>query len=348
MPSRVEIDKVTMEAIERRLEGSPEYFKGFAAYMSLEAPKTTVKYLGTAADLEKYIGKSCIDMTMDDLNKYFGWVRNGKGRNKPGSQSLQQTTYYGINKFFSYLKKSGKIKENPMDGIDAPKVVKKVDKREVPEEWVLKEILREVKLNADIEITRLELKGVYVEDAAVSNNPSIREVFRALRKQALRWAVLTVYITTGIRSIELRTIDMKDVDFEAGVFRVVTKGSDEREIQFGQATAEALKVWMGVRNALVNVKSDALFVNAHGNRLGSTYAKDVLKEILEDLNMTGMGITPHRLRAAYGTHLYDKTRDIYFVQSCMGHASPATTEIYAKHKENPTKKASDIMEELLF
>lgn len=268
MPSRVEIDKVTMETIERRLEGFPEYFRGFAAYMSLEAPKTTVKYLSTAADLEKYIGKSCIDMTMDDLNKYFGWVRNGKGRNKPGSQSLQQTTYYGINKFFSYLKKSGKIQENPMDGIDAPKVVKKVDKREVPEEWVLKEILREVKLNADIEITRLELKGVYIEDAAVSENPSIREVFRALRKQALRWAVLTVYITTGIRSI--------------------------------------------------------------------------------DLNMTGMGITPHRLRAAYGTHLYDKTRDIYFVQSCMGHASPATTEIYAKHKENPTKKASDIMEELLF
>ena len=61
----------------------------------------------------------------------------------------------------------------------------------------------------------------------------------------------------------------------------------------------------------------------------------------------GKNITPHKLRATYGTQLYNKTGDIYFVQDCMGHHSPKTTENYVREKKQNTKKASDIMSKLM-
>ena len=63
-------------------------------------------------------------------------------------------------------------------------------------------------------------------------------------------------------------------------------------------------------------------------------------------NIKGKHITPHKLRATYGTQLYNATGDIYFVQECMGHSNPKTTEIYIRDTKNTTKKASDIMKNL--
>ena len=63
--------------------------------------------------------------------------------------------------------------------------------------------------------------------------------------------------------------------------------------------------------------------------------------------INGKNITPHKLRATYGTQLYNKTGDIYFVQQCMGHTNPKTTELYVRERKQNTKRASDIMDKLI-
>jgi integrase len=63
-------------------------------------------------------------------------------------------------------------------------------------------------------------------------------------------------------------------------------------------------------------------------------------------NIKDKHITPHKLRATYGTHLYNETKDVYFVQNCMGHSSPKTTETYIRGIKNTTKAASDIMKKI--
>lgn len=42
------------------------------------------------------------------------------------------------------------------------------------------------------------------------------------------------------------------------------------------------------------------------------------------------GVHMHRLRSTFGTEAYESTRDILAVQQLMGHASPATTQIYVE------------------
>lgn len=348
MPSRVEIDKVSLNNIENRIKGKPDYYRGFASYMLTGSPKTTIKYLVAINAMESYLKKSALDINMDDLNLFFAWIKNGKDSGKPASQSQIQVTYYGINKFFGYMFKSGRIEKNPMDNIDAPKQKDRIDNREVPEEWALRKIMDELQLNAEALMYRLELMGSTLAQVRDSKNPDVRQLFRDIKKHTLRWAVLATYITTGIRSIEVRSIDLEDLDFDNRTFKVIAKGENEREIYFGEKLESALEMWLAVRENMPNVTSPALFVNTLGNRLGMTYTKDVLNELLKELGLENLGITPHRLRAAYGTNLYEKTRDIYFVQSCMGHASPRTTEIYAKHRENPTKQGSSIIEDMLF
>ena len=74
-------------------------------------------------------------------------------------------------------------------------------------------------------------------------------------------------------------------------------------------------------------------------RIVNKYAKDI----------EGKHITPHKLRATYGTHLYDKTKDVYLVQSCMGHSNPKTTEMYIRGQNNNNRKtAADIMSKITF
>ena len=65
------------------------------------------------------------------------------------------------------------------------------------------------------------------------------------------------------------------------------------------------------------------------------------------VDIDGKNITPHKLRATYGTQLYNKTGDIYFVQECMGHSNPKVTELYVRDKKENTKRAGDIMDKLL-
>ena len=63
----------------------------------------------------------------------------------------------------------------------------------------------------------------------------------------------------------------------------------------------------------------------------------------------GKNITPHKLRATYGTQLYNKTGDLYMVQECMGHSSPTTTELYIRGKKNKNAQAAaEIMTKILF
>ena len=46
------------------------------------------------------------------------------------------------------------------------------------------------------------------------------------------------------------------------------------------------------------------------------------------INISGKNITPHKLRATYGTQLYNATKDLFFVQEMMGHSDISTTQVY--------------------
>ncbi len=53
-------------------------------------------------------------------------------------------------------------------------------------------------------------------------------------------------------------------------------------------------------------------------------------------------ISSHDLRATFGTHVYDKTKDIRLVQELLGHANSSTTEIYVGVTQTALREAVEL------
>ena len=111
-------------------------------------------------------------------------------------------------------------------------------------------------------------------------------------------------------------------------------------------TIRILNNWLEKRKRLLNDKlEDALFISNQRTRIEQTSVYRIVNKYAKEIE--GKHITPHKLRATYGTQLYNATKDIYFVQQCMNHSNPKTTETYIRGVKNTTKTASDIMTNLL-
>ena len=172
------------------------------------------------------------------------------------------------------------------------------------------------------------------------------------RVQSIEWdirdkAIILTFLCTGIRNSALRTIDLQDVDLNKKTLVVTDKGEHVRIYDIPDSLCEAISEWLECREKIMKgYRSQALFVSRRKNRMDSGTVLHIVKRYA-DTSIDGKNITPHKLRATYGTQLYNKTGDIYFVQECMGHSNPKVTELYIRDKKQNTKRASDIMDGLL-
>lgn len=136
-------------------------------------------------------------------------------------------------------------------------------------------------------------------------------------------AILEVLYGSGLRVSELCDLDLGSVDLTRHVVTVWGKGGKERRVPLSVASVESLTAWLATRLEVVGAESgEALFLNAHGRRLGTRDVRRVLDERAE--NPTH----PHALRHTYATHLLDGGADLRSVQELLGHSDVVTTQRY--------------------
>jgi site-specific recombinase XerD len=136
-------------------------------------------------------------------------------------------------------------------------------------------------------------------------------------------ALLEVLYGSGLRVSELCNLDIDSVDLKRSVVTVWGKGGKERRVPMSLAAVETVRDWLKSRSELVDEQSGvALFLNAHGKRLGTRDVRRVLDE--RSVNPTH----PHALRHTYATHLLDGGADLRSVQELLGHSDVATTQRY--------------------
>lgn len=136
-------------------------------------------------------------------------------------------------------------------------------------------------------------------------------------------AVLEMLYGSGLRVSELCSVDLDAVDLRRQMVTVWGKGGKERRVPMSLAGVETLREWLAVRGEVVGDESGAaLFLNAHGRRLGTRDVRRLLDERAE--NPTH----PHALRHTYATHLLDGGADLRSVQELLGHSDVVTTQRY--------------------
>lgn len=142
-------------------------------------------------------------------------------------------------------------------------------------------------------------------------------------------AMLEVLYATGLRVSELVDLNIEDVHLTMGFIRTIGKGNKERIVPLGRMARDALQTYLDEsRSALLKrKKSDALFLNHHGERLSRQGFWKILKKLALHSNIV-KPLTPHTLRHSFATHLLENGADLRAVQELLGHADISTTQIY--------------------
>jgi integrase/recombinase XerD len=142
-------------------------------------------------------------------------------------------------------------------------------------------------------------------------------------------AMLELVYGAGLRVSELIGLEMTGINLEAGFVRVLGKGAKERVVPVGRMAIEAIRKYLdGARAKLLKTNtSSCLFVTRRGKGMTRQSFWHLIGKYsrLAKLNKK---ITPHTLRHSFATHLLEGGADLRAVQTMLGHADIATTQIY--------------------
>ena len=134
---------------------------------------------------------------------------------------------------------------------------------------------------------------------------------------------------SGLRVSELVGLTLSQVDLSLGCLRVLGKGTKERMVPMGQTARDLLREYLDhIRPVLLKRRSTrVLFVSRRGQGLTR---QACWKLLLQRARRAGIAksISPHMLRHSFATHLLEGGADLRAVQTMLGHADIATTQIY--------------------
>ena len=308
--------------INKVLEDQPDYIKGFVRYMNNVSLTTKYAYMYDVINFIKKVNKPTEELTFDDFSNYIAGLEY-KENGEPITSSYRIAVYSALKKFNKYLYTTKRISENYMLGIERPKPIESQTTIEKREKGFL---------------TKNEV-AKYIK--TVENHD-----VKSKRRQNSYWSkrdlvIIKVFLNTGIRCSALSKLDISSVDLKNKTLIVTDKGSKVKLYDLTDEVIENLKEWIEIRNSITTDDVSALFISNRKRRMDPITIYNVVNKYSKDIK--DKHITPHKLRATYGTQLYNETGDIYFVQDCMGHKDPRTTELYVRGKKQNLKKASDIM-----
>ena len=144
-------------------------------------------------------------------------------------------------------------------------------------------------------------------------------------------ALLELFYATGMRVSELAGLPLSAVTGDRTVLTVRGKGSKERMVPVGRAAQEALAAWLAVRPTYVVEPSRARWLfpsRGRGGHLTRQRVAQLLKALAPEAGIDQARISPHVLRHAFASHLVANGADLRAVQTMLGHADIATTQIY--------------------
>ena len=136
----------------------------------------------------------------------------------------------------------------------------------------------------------------------------------------------------GLRVSELAAMKLAAVKTNEGFIRVTGKGNKERLTPISDAARDALTAYLAVREEFVpkhDQNNRYLFVSrGEGGFLTRRRFHQLLKDLAIKTGIDPAKVSPHVLRHAFATHLVEGGADLRSVQTLLGHADIATTQIY--------------------
>ena len=209
-----------------------------------------------------------------------------------------------VRSFYDFLFKSNRIEANVTTLVALPKIHEKP-------------IIR-------LDQTELERILMIAETGEGLTEQQLRFHEKTVKRD---YAMLMLFLGTGIRVSECVGIDIGDIDFSDNAFLVTRKGGDQMVLYFPEAVADALKDYLVERKQIQALPGheEALFLSLQKRRITQRAVQQLVKKYGMLAAPLKPKISPHKLRSTYATNLYQATGDIYLVADVLGHADVNTT-----------------------
>lgn len=145
------------------------------------------------------------------------------------------------------------------------------------------------------------------------------------RPEAARMlALLELLYGSGLRATELVSLPLAAVPRDAPLLTVSGKGGQQRMVPVSTRAVKALAGWLAVRPG----GGRFLFPSPRGGHLTRVRLFQLLRELAARADIDPEKVSPHVLRHAFATHLLEGGADLRVLQTLLGHADIATTQIY--------------------
>ena len=283
------------------MEEQLNLFFGFLENEKKVSTNTLQSYKRDLKQFEKYIQENeenYAELTNEGIKTYIKHMQEiGK---KPSTISRGLAS---IRSFYQYEAKNKAVKSDPTDGIQSPKIEKRVPSILTSNEVAL--LLDQPK--------NVNLKGTRDK------------------------AMLEFAYATGMRVTEIISLNVDDINLETG-YATCRNGKKERTVPIGNMSLKALKDYMvNARNTMIKDENEkALFVNVNGERLTRQGFWKIIKYYKEQAHIE-KDITPHVLRHSFATHLLQNGADLKSIQTMLGHSDILSTQVYMQFQDESLK-----------
>lgn len=163
-----------------------------------------------------------------------------------------------------------------------------------------------------------------------------RRTGRAEADRVRNTCLMEVLYATGMRVTELVSLPVSSARGDPRMLLVLGKGGKERMVPLSPSARDALAAWLVIRDetedqraANGGQRSKFLFPSrGKSGHLTRHRFFLLVKELAVQGGVSPEKVTPHTLRHAFATHLLANGADLRSIQTLLGHADVATTEIY--------------------
>ena len=259
------------------------------------ATNTRLAYGRDLADAAHYLARRKINLAEandDDIRYYL----HNLAATAPRTQARRLSA---LRQFFGFLCSEQVRQDDPTRHIDAPKLGRALPKYLSEEE--VTGLLKAIGTKRSHDVARLK-------------------------------AMLELLYAAGLRVTELVSLPLSAIQFDRSMVLVCGKGGKERMVPLGDPALRAIKTWLSYRKEVLDkseIRSAFLFPSRDGKKyLTRQRFFQMLKQLALEAGLDPARLSPHVLRHAFATHLLEHGADLRSVQTMLGHADIATTQIY--------------------
>jgi integrase/recombinase XerD len=267
----------------------------FLPYLKIEkglSPLTVEAYERDLLQLAEFLElkhRTLLNAARSDLLGFLEQLTANRVESRSRARKLS-----AVRHFYKFLLLDKRIRHDPTLNVESPR------------QW---KILPKSLALSDVD-------GMIERERSKSQHPAL-----AVRNAAL----LELLYATGMRVSELVHLRLEDVNLAASSAIVRGKGDKERIVPFGASARDALETYLhDARPQLCRSRRSALmFVDRSGTGLTRERVWRIVRESKDDGKAS-----PHMLRHSCATHMVGNGADLRTVQTILGHADIATTQIY--------------------